>query len=395
MVIRIGMVGTFDVANFGDQLFPLVARQELTRRLGPVEIRPYSYNARSAASWPFAVSPLDRLPAEVGTLDLLLVGGGDIIRFDPLIALDYRPASPDIHHPTGIWLAPIFLAHTAKVPVAWNAPGVPLDIPSWAHALVRAGVAVSAYVTVRDQASHDRLTRVSDARVEVVPDSGFNAAMLVPDPPAGSDYLVVQSRPQSSLWIPRVRELLQDERSQFVIAPVGPVTGDLVRPPAKLPPRTTFCYPQNPSEMLALIAGSNGVVGPSLHLTIAALSFGRPALRPKSSPLSKYRMLDGLKGVQEFELDSAATVGKLPLLPEPSQLADIQKKLARHWDAVAALADASAIRGPRRKWEPMMMDLWQSLPSRFERRSPMARLRTNLQIAKTMVARYRYGGRLG
>src|SRR6266545_1494386 len=310
MVIRIGMVGTFDVANFGDQLFPLVARQELTRRLGPVEIRPYSYNARSAASWPFAVSPLDRLPAEVGTLDLLLVGGGDIIRFDPLIALDYRPASPDIHHPTGIWLAPIFLAHTAKVPVAWNAPGVPLDIPSWAHALVRAGVAVSAYVTVRDQASHDRLARVAgDARVEVVPDSGFNAAMLVPDRPARSDYLVVQSRPQSSLWIPRVRELLQDERSQFVIAPVGPVTGDLVRPPAKLPPRTTFCYPQNPSEMLALIAGSNGVVGPSLHLTIAALSFGRPALRPKSSPLSKYRMLDGLKGVQEFELDSAATVG--------------------------------------------------------------------------------------
>src|SRR5688572_13223564 len=158
MVIRIGMVGTFDVANFGDLLFPLVARQELARRLGPVEICPYSYNARSAASWPFAVSPLDRLAAEIGTLDLLLVGGGDIIRFDPLIALNYRPNSPDIHHPTGFWLAPIFLAHTAKVPVAWNAPGLPLEIPSWAHALVRASVAVSAYVSVRDQASHDRLT---------------------------------------------------------------------------------------------------------------------------------------------------------------------------------------------------------------------------------------------
>ena len=394
MVIAIWMVGTFDVANFGDLLFPLIARHERERRLGPVEIRPYSYNARSPASWPFAVSPLDRLAAEEGTLDLLLVGGGDTIRFDPLVALRYRPGSPDIHHPTGFWLAPIFLAHTANVPVAWNAPGVPSEIPPWAHALVRVSVAVSAYVSVRDQASHDRLTRVAHgARVEVVPDSGFNASMLVPDPPVSSDYLVVQSRPQYSRWLPRVRELLQDDRSHFVLAPVGPVTGDLVRPPAKLPPRTTFEYPKNPNEMLALIAGSNGVVGPSLHLTIAALSFGRQALRPTSSPLSKYRMLDGLKGVQEFDLHSAATSDNLP--PEPSQLSDIQKKLARHWDAIAALADASAARGPRRKWEPMMMDLWQSLPLRFERRSPIAKLHTKLQIAKTMIERYRNGASLG
>ena len=396
MVIRIGMVGTFDVANFGDQLFPLLAHHELTRRLGAVEMVPYSYNARAAAAWPFAVRPLERLPEEIGTLRLLLVGGGDIIRFDPLVALHYRPASPDIHHPTGLWLAPIFLAHMANVPVAWNAPGVPLEIPSWAHALVRASVAVSAYVNVRDPESHARLARVAtDTRVEVVPDSAFNAAMLLPDaPPPRSDYMVVQSRPQADRWFPRVRALLQDDRSQFVMAPVGPVTGDLVHPPAELPPLTTFRCPENPGELLALIAGSNGVVGPSLHLTIAALSFGRPALRPRSSQLSKYRMLDGLKGVQEFEPDSPSIAGKPPLAPDPSQLLAIQTKLAQHWDTVAALAGASAARSPQRSWERMMMDLWQRLPSRFERRSPLARLRTRLQIAKTMMERLRYRGTL-
>ncbi len=396
MVIRIGMVGTFDVANFGDQLFPLLAHHELTRRLGAVEIVPYSYNARAAASWPFAVSPLERLPEEIRTLHLLLVGGGDIIRFDPLVALHYRPSSPDIHHPTGLWLAPIFLAHTANVPVAWNAPGVPLEIPSWAQALVRASVAISAYVNVRDQESHARLARVAtDARVDVVPDSAFNAAMLLPNAPPRSDYMVVQSRPQADRWLPRVRALLQDDRSQFVVTPVGPVTGDLVHPPAKLPPQTTFRRLENPGELLALIAGSNGVVGPSLHLTIAALSFGRPALRPVSSQLSKYRMLDGLKGVQEFEPDSPSIPGIPPLAPDASQLLAIQRKLAQHWDAVAALAAASATRSPQRKtWEQMMMDLWQRLPSRFEQRSPLARLRTRLQIAKTMMERFRYRGTL-
>src|SRR5207237_8569551 len=108
-----------------------------------------------------------------------------------------------------------------------------------------------------------------------VTDSSYHSTRLSPDPPVSPDYLVVQSPPQYSPLLPRDRELLQDDRSHFVLAPVGPVTGDLVRPPAKLPPRTTFEYPKNPNEMLALIAGSNGVVGPSLHLTIAALSFGR------------------------------------------------------------------------------------------------------------------------
>lgn len=393
MIMRIGMVGTFDVSNFGDLLFPLVAHEELSRRLGAIEIRPYSYNARSAASWPFEVRALERLPAEIGSLDLLLIGGGDIIRFDPLVALGYGPRAPGIHHPTGFWLAPILLAHTARVPVAWNAPGVPAEVPPWAQLLVRASVAISNSVSVRDHASRERLTRVADdSRVTVVPDTGFNAAMLLPDPPSSSDYLVVQSRPGSAEWIPRVRELLHDERSQFIIVPVGPVTGDLVRPPATLPPGTTFQHPTHPKEMLALIAGSRGVVGPSLHLTIAALSFGKPAWRPTSSALSKYRMLDGLKGVHEFDPDSDVRVDDLPLAPDPFQLSEIQNRLTQHWDAIGALAGGSAVRGPQRSWESMMMNIWQNLPAGFERRSALARLRTQLQIAKTKLARFRYGG---
>lgn len=394
MVIRVGMVGTFDVANFGDLLFPLLAREELARRLGAVEIVPYSYNARPAAAWPFEVRPLERLSAEVGSLHLLLVGGGDIIRFDHLVALDYRPASPAIHHPTGFWLAPIFLAHTARVPVAWNAPGVPGEVPSWAHILVRAGLAVTSRISVRDEASRARLTRVAPgAKVEVVPDSGFNAAMLLPDPPPRSDYFVVQSRPQSLQWIARMRRLLRDDHLQFVIAPVGPATNDPVRPPSHLPPRTSFRHPSDPREMLALISGSRGVVGPSLHLTIAALSLGRPVFRPGSTALSKYRMLEGLDGVHEFDLDGEASLE--PSAPDPGspRMAEIQQRLARHWDSIASLADGSALRGPQQSWEPMMMDIWQNLPARLERRSALSRLGTQLQIIKTKFMRARYGGR--
>lgn len=40
---QIGLFGTFDVENFGDLLFPLVAEAELSKRLGPVKLHPFSY----------------------------------------------------------------------------------------------------------------------------------------------------------------------------------------------------------------------------------------------------------------------------------------------------------------------------------------------------------------
>lgn len=379
------MVGTFDVPNFGDLLFPLIARRELEQRLGPVEIRPYSYHARDAATWPFAVTKLDRLAEEVGTLDLLIVGGGDIVRFDALVALDYGPETPDIHHPTGFWLAPVLMAHAAQVPVAWNAPGVPGEIPEWACPLVRAAIAISSYVCVRDEASRERLVRAAaGAAVDVVPDTGFNAGMLLTGAPADGDTVVVQSRPGAERWLPRLRELLRDDRLRFVITPVGPVTGDLSQPPAALPPGAEFRRAQNPLELLEWIAASKGVAGPSLHLTIAALSLGKPALRPKTASLQKYRMLDGLAGVHPFD------DGSMPA-PDPAQLAGLRRKLQRHWDSLAALALGSAMaERPKHKWQPLLMDLWQSLPARLERTSSAARLRTRLQTARARFDRVRY-----
>jgi lipopolysaccharide transport system ATP-binding protein len=414
-MLRIGMTGTFDLANFGDLLFPLVARHELERRLGPVEIRPFSYHARSAPSWPFDVAPLDQLAKELPSLDLLLVGGGDIIRFDPLVAPNYYPTSPRVHHPTGFWLGPIFLAHAASVPVVWNAPGVPRPIPAWARALVRASVAVSAYVSLRDAASRELLTSVvPDSRVEVVPDTAFNAAVLLtenrtagalPLPTDTDGYVVVQSRPEFHRCLPRPSCLAADADRRadirpctYIVTPVGPAMGDLVRAPRELPSRTIFCPPLDPYQMLALIARSSGVIGRSLHLTIAALSLGRPALRPKTAALLKYRMLEGLKGVHDFDVSASEIPDGWPSAPapDPSQLAGIRERLARHWDTIASLARAtSGLSRPHRSWTPLLMDLWERLPATLEQRSTVERVRAMMQTVRDRRAQYRYNRRRG
>lgn len=401
-MIRVGMVGTFDVANFGDLLFPLVARAELRRRLGDVEIRPYSYQARSAASWPFHVAPLERLPEDAEGLDLLLVGGGDIIRFDTLVALGYKPSSSAIHHPTGFWLAPILVAQVAGVPIAWNAPGVPAPVPAWARALVRASVMASDYVNVRDTASRELLAAVApDAHIAVVPDSCFDVVIVQDDagvlrPDSSLDrvdgpYLVVQSCREALGALPSIRKRFQRSVGTFVLTPVGPVTGDRIDPPRGLPPDTVFRRSPDPQDLLGLISGSNGVVGTSLHLTIAALALGRPALRPVSAKLRKYRLLEGLKGVQEIDCRTEVPpVAAAWPAPDPAQISTLRTHLSAHWDRIAACARAGRARGRPPAGERQLMETWQRLPGALERRTPLERIHVALRAVRALVAQSRY-----
>src|ERR1700684_4561775 len=178
MPVTIGIVGTFDVQNFGDLLFPLIAEHELRKRFGDVVVRPFSYHAKSAPDWPYDVTSVADLPERVGELDALLIGGGFLIRFDKDVADGYAPPSRAVHHPTGYWLTPALLAHLHGVPVIWNAPGMHLNaIPAWARPLLELTLRLSAYVTVRDEPSKEQLAALTGGdRVAVVPDTGFGIA---------------------------------------------------------------------------------------------------------------------------------------------------------------------------------------------------------------------------
>src|SRR3978361_604131 len=119
---QVGIVGTLDVENYGDLLFPLLAEVELTRRLGEVQLQCFSYAAKAAGEWPFPVTSVTELPRRIAELDGLLVGGGFLVRFDKQVAPGYGPPTPAIHHPTGYWLSPALLALQHGVPVVWNTP---------------------------------------------------------------------------------------------------------------------------------------------------------------------------------------------------------------------------------------------------------------------------------
>jgi Rps23 Pro-64 3,4-dihydroxylase Tpa1-like proline 4-hydroxylase len=380
----IGMCGTFDVQNYGDLIFPLLARHELQQRLGNVALRPYSYRAKDTNRWPFEVRSNVDFAADVDSLDAVLLGGGDLIHCIKNIALDYLPQDKALHHPTSLWLTPALIALEQGLPLIWNAPGVPEELPRWAHPAVRAALMSSSYVAVRDEASRQNLAAVApDAEVSVVPDSAFGIASLCdPAQPSPAWQTLVS---QVALRRPYVvlepdghgaaATLLRAARSlppscQVLILPIGPVHGERNEniPKPKLPDAIRLSAWPDPLLLTQLIAGAEGVIGDSLHLGIAAIAFGVPVFRSPRNDLSKYAILNAFDCVHSLDSENGkdfspawlhARLGRKP----PSAAARAAARaVSAHWDNVA---DKIASHG-RRAIPITIRNFWQQLPGELE-----------------------------
>lgn len=381
--LHIGISGTFDIENYGDLLFPLIAEAELAQRLGQLTLRRFSYHRKEPPDWPYTVTSLTELPASACSLDGMLIGGGHIIRFDKWVAWGYEPPAPNIHHPTGYWLTPILIALQNGIPVAWNAPGVHGNIPAWAWPLMEMAINGSLYVSVRDEPSRQALTRFADsAEINVVPDTAFGVARLL-DPRQPSPtfqrlrddlrlkrpYVVVQANADLEVFARFARkhpQLLQGY--QLVVLPTGPILGDddaifgddlpgLVRP-------TTWL---NPLALAELIRHASGVAAISLHLSITALALGVPLFRPAGAFGGKHAILASHDGV--FQFDDGAGIDPLRFAAEPGRTApsptvrSAVRQLERHWDRVSevflAAGEAPSIR-------QKISRFWQKMPGILE-----------------------------
>jgi Polysaccharide pyruvyl transferase/2OG-Fe(II) oxygenase superfamily len=380
----IGICGTFDVQNYGDLIFPLLARHELERRLGKVSLRPYSYRAKDTDHWPFEVRSNVDFAADVDTLDAVLLGGGDLIHCIKNIALDYLPQNPALHHPTSLWLTPALIALEQGLPLIWNAPGVPQEIPRWARAAVRAALMSSSYVAVRDESSRQILAAIApDADVCVVPDTAFGIANLCDpaNPSSASEALASQAGlrapyvvlepaahgPTAKLM--RAAAALPSSH-QILILPIGPVHGECNEsiPESMLPGAIRLPVWPDPLVLTELIAGAEGAIGDSLHLAIAAIAFGVPVFRSPRNDLSKYAMLKAFDRVHSLDGEIGKDVSaewlraRLGRITPSAAAREAARAVSAHWDKVAAQI-ASHSRGA----VPIAIrNLWQRLPGDLE-----------------------------
>jgi hypothetical protein len=381
---EIGICGAFDVANYDDLLFPLIAESELRRRLGNITLRRFSYDSKEPPFWPYEVTPLSELPEMLPSLDGLLIGGGSLVRFEKDAAREDQVSDSNIHHPTGQWLSPALMALQYDVPLAWNSPGGGSgEAPDWARPLLEIALGLSSYVSVRDELSRAVLQPLTCQAIALVPDTAFGLPNLLDlgTPPSAeferiaktygldSPYIVFQPNPGFEPLIRMIRnQPARFDKFQFLVLPLSPgFDGHSRDASADLPRAIRLGERPGPLVTAELIGRSEAALGENLHFNISALVAGVPVFR-RSLSTGEFA---GLKDVETIfflppdghvEADwFLKRVGRRP--PCSAALAALGA-LDHHWNRIAAIFQQE-----RPQTAPALSRFWQSLPALLEEAS--------------------------
>jgi hypothetical protein len=399
---KIGLAGTFDIENYGDLLFPIIAEAELTARLGPIKLHRFSYHAKTPPDWPYTVTSVAELPQLVGQLDAMLIGGGFLIHFDKGVAPGYESPTPAIHHPTGYWLTPALMALSNNLPVIWNAPGMHCnEVPAWADPLMNLAFAHSRYIAVRDVPSQTVLACYAElSQIAVVPDTAFAIARLLDDLPLTETryqhlceaadltrpYIIIQATNGLDTVCRFIRNHAQRLQNYRILAlPLGPGLGDQADDfGSDLPGLVRL--PEWPSPLLLakLISHAEAVIGNSYHLAITALAAGVPVFTLRDLNAGKYSALLGFETIyplaKDSEPDADWFMSRLGRTTPSTAVQTALDQLDQHWNQVVAAISAGPVMP-----SPGRNQFWQSLPGFLE---DVATVRAELALRDRSIASF-------
>jgi hypothetical protein len=293
----------FDLRNFGDLLFPLIAAQRLaTMGLETIAVSPSGHKTGLADAAPSI--PLRELLA--GEIDCagIVVGGGYIIHCHPISFLEnYAAEGLTETAGTGLWLGATLAAAVRDIPIVWNAPGVPHPLPQSRRVLAAAALRASDYVSLRDRGSAELIQPPNDVEVSLVPDPvagiarlwdrrtldrSFHQFLKRKARTDGDTLFVLHARDRSLATVgvagiaARVDEFAREQRMTPVLVAVGQSHDDdkLARKIAGAlhGPHILMDDPESLIEIASVIANSRLYMGSSLHGYIVAAAYDVPGI---------------------------------------------------------------------------------------------------------------------
>lgn len=298
---KIGFVGTFDVANYGDCLFPVVYMHLLRERCEGLEFSFYSPLAKAADIMDYG--PIKPLPAQIPQIafeeDALILCGGE--------TLWLGHSSGTFNFPTNtlsafarLWLGPTIAAANNQADFYVHCVGMPhaqLDAPQEIAEALRS----ATRVCVRDSVTAERLGGHFPVKVDPVfalstmkPSEEWEAeaAKWLPEGYRPNGYLVAHiSAPYLAGdlrdWCAQVAQVAQSNDLPILLVPVCHFMDD--RHTLETARQTLIemgvdaarvQLPELASKDIiataALLGQSCGVITSSLHALVTATSFGVP-----------------------------------------------------------------------------------------------------------------------
>ncbi|AQY02528.1 polysaccharide pyruvyl transferase family protein [Microbacterium foliorum] len=295
--MRIAHFGTFDVANYGDLLFPRLLEWRLADiadeivHISPVGGIPVYRDVAVSHS----LAEVQRAGTE---FDAVVVGGGNIIHDNGTNLATYKSVSR-VAYPR-LWLGATQLATRQRIPLVVNAPGVPKVPGRVATPLMRRFAARADYLSVRDTYSQEVLRSIGVPGVTVVPDSALELRdMFTASAPANLDVPLRLAAMLDSRFAAvhinarykggdvtslarRLDELSATLQATIVLIAIGPCHGDddfaeTVAAQMQSDP-VAFSAPKAVEDIAYVISRSCAYIGSSMHGFITAASFGVPGL---------------------------------------------------------------------------------------------------------------------
>lgn len=356
---QIVLTGTFDVRNYGDLLFPLIA----AHRLQPfgLQIVTASPTGRDTG-WRDTMPPqlLDEALFGPAAVDGVLIGGGNIIHARPVTLPDYVAAGVADRAYPDLWIGATLAAARRQVPVVWNAPGVPYEFAMTERPAVTASLDAASYLAVRDTFSAGLL---GPGPIHVAPDTALGLSAMWPRPSLEQDFRALLTRsapvppgPYVAVHV-KLRSLdapldqlavgLKDFRATTGRTPImigiGQCHGDDVIAATLARELEGQCIdlsqPLGLREIAAAIAFSDGYVGASLHGYITAVSYGRHGVivgRPQLPKMQGFLSQIGREADEAGTWQTALDQLKNQIdLARPTVPPSATTALESHWQAVA------------------------------------------------------------
>jgi polysaccharide pyruvyl transferase WcaK-like protein len=385
--------GTFDVDNYGDHLFPRIARRELGARIPGITVDAYSPfgwqhptrldDRDGPPVLPLGERTARRLDDIAARYDAVLVGGGELLHLDDGLLTNFYAVDPhrlDHVRPSEWFLEALGPLRERRCPVLWHGLGLPFDFDEARALRVRTALAHRPDLTVRDAHSARRLRAAGvAARIGIVPDSALVVDRLFP--PAELDRRIARLRAAGAfprrpalvlqgcdLLVPSaagiaasLRPVLRDGGVEPVLVETGrcrkdgefaDALGAALGGHVKRVPATA-----DVADLVAVMAHADAVVGSSLHAAVTALAFRRPFVVLDLGAESK---LDGFGRQTGSEKHVVADVRDLAgvldavrtQVPAEDRVARLQAEVDAHFDRLAERILASARSARRRRRRP-------------------------------------------
>lgn len=328
MTSKAAVLGTFDIENIGDLLFPLVTRDRLAEQgIEAIFVSPKG-GARVLSDADVTIS-VEEFVRRAEDFDLVILGGGNLVHAEPWNEGHYRTDGPRGRMAyVRLWLGAGIAASRAGIPLCWNAPGVPLDLREPASRYLRWVIERSAYVSVRDAQSQRRIAAGTGCETTVVPDPAFDIARIRPPKTLAAraeglrealglegPFVVAHVNRRYGGDDPRavaveLRRLSDATGATPLLVPMAPCHGDVATAHAvlaELGDRARVHLPSAIEDVVALFSQSSGYVGSSMHGAILALSYGNPAVivaAESGGGLDKFSGMFGHFGLQRYVTES-------------------------------------------------------------------------------------------